>query len=132
MVVFVLWGTEMAAPRRDALETEFDRRLGRRLRSLRHLRGVSQTELGGLAGITYQQLQKYETGENRISASRLVSLARCLGIGPQAFFDGLTEPADTDIPLIDAELGLLLRSYAEAPPNVRKAVLGLLASLART
>lgn len=120
----------MATPRRNEEETEFDLSLGRRLRSLRHLRGLSLVELGGLVGITYQQLQKYETGENRIPASRLVRLARCLHVGPEAFLDGLSESADAEAALIDPEQGLLLRSYYAVPENVRRTVLELLQSMA--
>ena len=59
---------------------------------------MSQERLGELLGITFQQVQKYEKGSNRISASRLFYSAKTLGVPVQFFFDGL--------PGIDAEGGL--------------------------
>ncbi len=58
--------------------TEFDRRLGQRLRARRLARGMSQEALAAAAGITFQQIQKYEKGVNRIAASRLFTIATAL------------------------------------------------------
>jgi transcriptional regulator with XRE-family HTH domain len=58
-----------------------------RVRSRRIQLGMSQTELGDKVGITFQQIQKYEKGTNRIGASRLVQIAGALGIRPEYFFD---------------------------------------------
>ena len=54
---------------------ETDRTVGRRLRTLRLARGLSQSEFGTHLGVTYQQIQKYEAGTNRIAASRLFRAA---------------------------------------------------------
>ena len=51
---------------------DLDRRVGERLRSRRLKMGLSQSELGASAGVTFQQVQKYERGANRISASRMI------------------------------------------------------------
>src|SRR4051794_15801074 len=56
-----------------------DRVVGHRLRKLREAAGMSQGALGHASGITFQQIQKYEKGMNRISVSRLVQLAKALG-----------------------------------------------------
>ena len=53
-------------------KNELDQRVGDRLRSRRLKMGFSQTELGAAAGVTFQQIQKYERGTNRISASRMI------------------------------------------------------------
>jgi transcriptional regulator with XRE-family HTH domain len=53
-------------------KNELDQRVGERLRSRRLKMGFSQTELGAAAGVTFQQIQKYERGTNRISASRMI------------------------------------------------------------
>jgi transcriptional regulator with XRE-family HTH domain len=62
----------------------FDAELGRRLRELRLMKGISQQELGDPIGISFQQIQKYERGVNRIAVSRLFQLAKGLGCSPFA------------------------------------------------
>jgi transcriptional regulator with XRE-family HTH domain len=66
-----------------------DVHVGYRLRLKRQEKHVSQEELGNFAGITFQQIQKYEKGDNRISCSRLVEFARFLGSDISYFFEGL-------------------------------------------
>lgn len=63
-----------------------DVEVGARLRSFRLARGLSQTGLGDAVGITFQQVQKYERGHNRISASRLCNMAKALKISPVDLF----------------------------------------------
>jgi transcriptional regulator with XRE-family HTH domain len=62
-----------------------DAEIGLRVRTLRLQRGLSQTELGNLISVTFQQVQKYEKGVNRISAGRLQRIAEVLGV-PVSFF----------------------------------------------
>ena len=57
-----------------------DAEIGQRVRALRLQRGLSQTELGNLISVTFQQVQKYEKGANRISAGRLQRIAEVLGV----------------------------------------------------
>lgn len=64
-----------------------DTHVGLRLRGLRTVMGLSQTDLANKLGITFQQIQKYEKGNNRISASRLYEIAVQLGVEPSYFFD---------------------------------------------
>ena len=61
--------------------------IGARLRALRVAAGMSQTTLGEVIGITFQQIQKYEKGKDRIAASTLQVLAAALGVHPGSFFD---------------------------------------------
>lgn len=63
--------------------------VGGKVRTRRMLLGVSQEELAGALGLTFQQIQKYEHGTNRISASRLFELAKVLNVSISWFFDGL-------------------------------------------
>lgn len=70
-------------------EKLIDMELGRRLLKLRRLRRMSQEELAAQIGISYQQIQKYEKGVNRIAASRLYTFSRILDVTPFYFFDGL-------------------------------------------
>ncbi len=67
-----------------------DLHVGARVRMRRKLLGVSQEKLAGALGLTFQQVQKYERGANRISASKLFEIARFLDVAPAYFFDGLT------------------------------------------
>lgn len=64
-----------------------DVHVGGRVRMRRMLLGMSQEKLGELLGLTFQQVQKYEKGTNRIGASRLFDLARILGVPVQFFYD---------------------------------------------
>jgi transcriptional regulator with XRE-family HTH domain len=66
-----------------------DTHVGAKLRLRRTLRGMSQTELAKAVGIAFQQIQKYENGSNRISASRLHDFSKALGVGTSYFFEGV-------------------------------------------
>ena len=68
-----------------------DVRVGERLRQRRILAGLSQMKLGSLEGITFQQVQKYERGTNRMSVSRLVHFSRILDVPVTWFLDDLPE-----------------------------------------
>lgn len=72
-------------------EKRIEVEIGQRLYALRRLRRLSQEELALRLGITYQQIQKYEKGVNRIAASRLYALSLVLNVSPLYFFDGLCE-----------------------------------------
>ena len=65
-----------------------DRHVGSRVRMRRVLSGVSQEKLGDALGLTFQQVQKYEKGSNRISASRLQQIAKMLDVPVSFFFEG--------------------------------------------
>jgi transcriptional regulator with XRE-family HTH domain len=62
--------------------------VGRRLRGRRLTMKMSQEQLGKTVGVTFQQIQKYENGKNRISGSRIAKMAGALGVEPSYFFDG--------------------------------------------
>jgi transcriptional regulator with XRE-family HTH domain len=65
-----------------------DRHVGSRVRMRRMMLGISQEKLGEALGVTFQQIQKYEKGTNRVSASRLQHTARILDVPVSFFFDG--------------------------------------------
>lgn len=67
-----------------------DRRLGQRVKQRRLELGLSQERLAELLGVTFQQIQKYEKGANRIAASRLFDLSGALGVAVSYFYEGLT------------------------------------------
>ena len=76
-----------------------DKHVAGRLRLRRSLMGISMQKLGEQVDLTYQQIQKYETGKNRISSGRLFQFNVALGVLPSYFYEGLyaTEPFDTVI-----------------------------------
>ena len=71
-----------------------DAHVGERVRMRRKLLGVSQDQLADSLGLTFQQVQKYERGANRISASKLFRIAEILNIDVAYFFDGLPDPIE--------------------------------------
>lgn len=73
-----------------------DVHVGRRLCEARVAAGLNQTDLGRALGITFQQVQKYEKGANRVSASKLADAARFLKLPIAWFFDGLGLPGEAD------------------------------------
>jgi len=68
---------------------EIDLQLGRRLRRRRRLLGLTQQELGALCGVRFQQIQKYETAANKMSAGMIGRLARALDTEVGYFFEGM-------------------------------------------
>jgi transcriptional regulator with XRE-family HTH domain len=74
-----------------------DRRLGQRLRARRLEAGLSQERLAEILGLTFQQVQKYEKGVNRIAASRLFDIAAALDVPVGFFFDGLSSGAASGV-----------------------------------
>jgi transcriptional regulator with XRE-family HTH domain len=69
-----------------------DVEIGRRIRALRLQRGLSQSDLGDFLDVTFQQVQKYEKGTNRIGASRLQQIALVLSVPVAFFFEGAPAP----------------------------------------
>jgi transcriptional regulator with XRE-family HTH domain len=74
-----------------------DAHVGARVRLRRMLIGMSQEKLGEMLGVTFQQIQKYEKGANRIGASRLYEVSRILDVPVQFFFDDLPDDGDRPI-----------------------------------
>ncbi|MEC7259562.1 MAG: helix-turn-helix transcriptional regulator [Pseudomonadota bacterium] len=104
-----------------------DVHVGKRVRHRRWLIGMTQQQLAEKVGIKFQQIQKYETGANRVSASRLWDIADALDVPVAFFFEGLDgdkdEVAGSAIPadiLADKEALDLVRSYYAIPENQRR------------
>jgi transcriptional regulator with XRE-family HTH domain len=117
-----------------------DAEIGRRVHALRLQRGLSQTELGHLIEVTFQQVQKYEKGINRISAGRLQRIAEVLGVPVAFFFAGADVRHDTsgsgsrqdDDAVLQTEGALrLARAYARIKePGIRLRLLRLTEAIA--
>jgi transcriptional regulator with XRE-family HTH domain len=97
-----------------------DVEIAKRVRTLRLQRGISQTELGGTLDVTFQQVQKYETGTNRISAGRLQQIAEVLDVPVTYFYAGTEEdgarprshPVESEFDLLQSTHAIrLVRAY---------------------
>src|SRR3712207_6060540 len=87
-----------------------DKHVGSRVRMRRMLVGMSQERLGEALKITFQQVQKYEKGTNRISASRLQQIANVLGVTIDFFYEGATSDGTAAAP--DATAVLLTEALS--------------------
>jgi transcriptional regulator with XRE-family HTH domain len=142
------------AERPEGRPSPIDVHVGGRIRLRRTLLGMSQERLGESLGLTFQQIQKYERGVNRVGASRLFDLSRVLDVPISFFFDdmpdqlareyggaavrravGFAEPQDSfdDDALHRRETLELVRAYYRiSDPSVRKRVFDLIKSLTPT
>jgi|SRR6185503_4128928 len=116
-----------------------DKNVGNRVRSRRMAMGMSQTDLGDAVGVTFQQIQKYEKGTNRIAASRLHRLAELLKVDPAFFFEGeMGQPAHTlSSPdyvtefLATSEGTALINAFGRVPTaKLRRSVIALVQAIA--
>ncbi|MDR0678240.1 MAG: helix-turn-helix domain-containing protein [Holosporaceae bacterium] len=122
------------APRND-----LDSYIGSRVKSRRTLLGISQEKLGNYLGITFQQIQKYEKGTNRISASTLYNIANILSVDISYFMEGYKDVPSLNedgAPVYEMDLTKkketteLLRSYSKiTAPVVRKKISELVRSI---
>lgn len=105
--------------------------VGQRIRAVRELRGLTQTDLAKATGVTFQQIQKYERGTNRVSASRLMLISHALGQPVSAFFDA-DEPGGDGLDLFSVSGSkALLEAYGRIEtPDQRRIVVALARSLA--
>ncbi len=118
-----------AAPRRNARSHDFDRELGAKLRAARVSAGVTQTAFGQAIGVSFQQVQKYESGTDRVAAGTLQKLGGVLGIHPGEFFDGTTAPVGGVAELREAmSMAVALQKIRRA--SVRKRIVALIEELA--
>ncbi len=106
-----------------------DAHVGKRIRHRRWMVGMTQQQLADKVGIKFQQIQKYETGMNRVSASRLWDIAESLDVTIAFFFDGLSDaegaPKATQDMLADKEALELVRSYYAIPEPQRRRLFDL-------
>ncbi|MBV8095379.1 MAG: helix-turn-helix transcriptional regulator [Acetobacteraceae bacterium] len=141
-------GDQSEAGEREGRPSPIDVHVGSRIRLRRTLMGMSQERLGEALGLTFQQVQKYERGVNRVGASRLFDLSRVLDVPISFFFDdmpdsltgsqggsrrvGFAESQEgfTDDTLSRRETLELVRAYYRiSDPSVRKRVFELIKSM---
>ena len=130
--------TSAAAKRSRAQAKTLDTHVGQHIRDKRNERGMSQTEVANALGVTFQQVQKYEHGTNRVGASRLYDLSRVLNVPIQVFFEGLkNNQADTlggdpesVVHLIKPDTIELVEAYYKVDnPHVRRQILSTIRSI---
>jgi len=105
-----------------------DTHVGKRIRHRRWMMGMTQQQLADAVGIKFQQIQKYETGMNRVSASRLWGIAAALGVPISFFFEGLAEEAEAGHAasvVADREAMELVRAYTAIPEAQRRKLFDL-------
>jgi transcriptional regulator with XRE-family HTH domain len=122
--------------RRGADSHPVDVWIGKRIRTLREARGMSQESLAERIGVSYHQLQKYEKGENRVYGSRLAEIATALKCGVIKFF-----PPDNNVRLPERDIYRyadnyetlrIIRTFGDiTSATVRAALLALVESLAK-
>src|SRR5829696_4661435 len=104
-----------------------DKHVGSRVRMRRMMLSMSQEKLGDALCLTFQQVQKYEKGANRVGASRLLQIARILGVGVEYFYEGLPqgpgesprhEPMLEFLTIPDSER--LVRNFVELKDDVAR------------
>ena len=110
-----------------------DLHVGKRIRQRRWLVGMTQQQLAEQVGIKFQQIQKYETGANRVSASRLWDISEAMDVSVNFFFEGIehevaaagsSESVSADL-MGDKEALDLVRSYYSIPENQRRRLFDL-------
>ncbi|MBN8827668.1 MAG: helix-turn-helix transcriptional regulator [Sphingobacteriia bacterium] len=135
---------------------KIDAHVGSKLRARRTLLGISQEQLGSVTGISFQQVQKYEKGLNRIGASRLYEFAKALSVEVAYFFDGFEDnnsqkpnslgsntqmgfsdndsefKYDTNIQINSKEIMTLVRAYTSIKDNkLRKKIFSLIITITK-
>lgn len=114
-----------------------DIRLGELLRLARTAIGMSQEKLGAMNGLTFQQIQKYERGQNRVSVSRLMHMAECLGVSATRIIEKLGEDKAVEKQVLKVDLTLfngresqeLLRAYVNIAGKDERRFLRLITTL---
>ena len=125
--------TDRASPK---TATEADRVVGLRIETLRKAKGLSQTALGAAVGVTFQQIQKYEKGLNRVGAGRLGEIARVLEVPVVSFYEEEGGAGDSRAEIFDflRKPGAvdLLRDFAAIEDDVlRRETLAIVRSAGR-
>ncbi|WP_375695880.1 helix-turn-helix domain-containing protein [Bartonella sp. AC67GZZY] len=102
--------------------------VGEKIRDRRKFMGISQTELGNKLGVSFQQIQKYEKGSNRVGAGRLQEIANILDVHISFFYTDISQKRNISYPYdegISSKEYCLLRGFRQLKPKKQKAILWL-------
>lgn len=109
-----------------SISTPHDATIGRNVRTHRERRGLTQAELAGRIGVTFQQVQKYEKGSNRIAASRLCLIAQALDVPTSTLLGQTPDASDPVAAMCAHPSGAdLARAWLDLSPPLQRAVLQL-------
>lgn len=138
-VVVYIWSRKLGSTARVSKDRihPVDRHVGQRVRLARVSKKMSQTALGDASGITFQQIQKYEKGTNRISASRLFEFAAVLDVEISYFFDGASgrpgqrgaDASHDDFNFDRVDVAILRSLYAIDDSKLKRSLLKLIESV---
>lgn len=108
---------------------KYDAIVGSNVKTLRNAKKMSQDELGRRIGVTFQQVQKYEKGTNRISAGRLVDISKVLGFDLMHFYQGVEEGESELPPVHCSEAAHRLANLPKDRQKIVITVLGMMEEL---
>lgn len=112
--------------------TEVDVIVGQNIRHIRLLQGLTQQDLAEEVGIRAQQLQKYETGKDRVSASRLLMVSQVFGVSVEDLYDGAINKSKTVSPFEKTkEVAKAVRLLVKMTEDKQKSALSMLRALAK-
>jgi transcriptional regulator with XRE-family HTH domain len=119
---------------------DVDRHVGALIRSRRLEAGLSQVKLGEAIGLTFQQIQRYEKGSNRVGSSRIVQIANALNVSPETFFKGASkenvtttifQPMEFVSDFVGSEEGdRLMKAFVKMPKSIQPLIVSLVQKLA--
>jgi transcriptional regulator with XRE-family HTH domain len=119
---------------------DVDKHVGALIRSRRIVVGFTQTKLAEAIGLTFQQVQKYEKGKNRVGSSRMVQIGNALGLPPEAFFEGASKgrfvtTSGQSMEFINDFVGSeeghrLMRAFFKVPKGIQHLIVALVQELA--
>lgn len=117
----------MSSAKRKTKANDIDKEIGAKLSVMRRLNGMSQSELGEKLDLTFQQIQKYESGKNRISSSTLIRICNIFQVTPNSFASGLDDNIDESFNILaNDEILNLVRECQTLPKNQLQAVIKFL------
>lgn len=108
-----------------------DKHIGARIRQRRNILKLTQSEVAAQLGLSFQQLQKYETGYNRTSGSMLVALGRVMDVPPAYFFEGI-DGAEPKFEIKSLEEATLLDNYRKSSATAQENIQNVAAMTAQT
>jgi transcriptional regulator with XRE-family HTH domain len=122
----------MTKVRSAALPDALDLAVAGRIRFIRKLKRMSQSALGAAVGVTFQQMQKYERGTNRVSAAALIRIAERLDVSPVELLGKSRAGSDVDWTLLNETDAIeMLELYSQLSSPVKAAMMRLIRELAR-
>ncbi len=127
---------------RTSTNDNLDVHIGQKLKFRRLVQGKTLSEIGSAIGVSFQQIQKYETGKNTISSRKLYALSQLLGVDTNYFFEQLSAVSvaanelsdlEQEVNVSEKEIVQLIKSYSSLKDaRVRKQILDLVCSLSKT